>query len=845
MIGTTLSHYKIVEEIRRGGMGEVYRAWDTQLNRELAIKVLPKTLITSDPDSRKRFVQEAKATAALEHPYIATIFEIAEVDGVTFIAMELIRGCELTDLIFAGSLDPETIVEYALEMSEALAFAHDKGIIHRDLKPANVMVTDEGHIKIIDFGLAKLTQPLPVFDEFGDDTAERAPSRSDVVKGTLSYMAPEQARGLPLDHRCDIFAFGVLLHEMLSGKNPFVRESTLETAHAIIHLPPAELSKSVRPDVASRLQPILDRCLKKEAAERYENTRELTQELKRARIQIESSTYERFVVKPQRAKRMGVAAALAAVALLFATILWPRDQTIAVLPWGDEAVIGATNLSQLTPLAVSDRLRDFVGLEVTPFSISRTFLWDEDPAVVAEQLNVEWIVRAELAQSSSGMTATVRLMTSAGDARGWPQEFSTETSEALDLADVVATSIADSLGAREADDRHTPTNNVARESYLEGRSYLWGWDVEQDHALAADAFRNSIAAEENFAEAHAGLALALWELYLGAGDRTLVARSVAEAERAVMLDPEIAETHLALGVVLLGRGQTVDAEASFQRALALAPADDAVVRLIADTYEKRGRLDDAEAMYQSAIDLRPGYWGNYRDKGEFYLYTKTDELDAARPLFREVIRLRPKSDVGYNNLAAVHLMSGEMEQAEPLLQVAIGIDPDGPAYNNLGVVYYSMGRFTEAREQFRRAIEISGVEDPTYLTGLADTYRQLNLDSDAKEYYARAEELWRQQLEVNPNDNRARAIRSAGLASLERCDEATAEAARAAPPESDLPEVDHIVAIAYSICGDREATLHHLERAIRGGAILNLENDPDLKPYLDDPILAEVLGDRS
>ena len=456
-----------------------------------------------------------------------------------------------------------------------------------------------------------------------------------------------------------------------------------------------------------------------------------------------------------------------------------------------------------------------------------------------------------MAEGASGLTATVSLMTSDGDARGWPRELTTGTPvtldnpDALDLADIIATSIADSLGAREGDDRYTPTSNVARENYLEGRSYLWGWEVEQDHALAADAFRRSLDAEKNFAGAHAGLALTLWELYVDSGDPTLVARSVAEAERAVMLDPEIAETHLALGVVLLGRGQAVDAKASFQRALALAPADDAVVRLIAETYEERGRLDDAETMYQSAIDLRPGYWGNYRDKGEFYLYTKTDHLDAAKPLFREVIRLRPKSDVGYNSLAAVHLMAGEMEQAEPLLQAAIGIHPDGPAYNNLGVVYYSMGQFTDALEQFRKAIETSGLEDPHYVTGLADTYRQLDLNATAKEYYRRADELWRRQLEVNPRDNRVRAMLSAGLASLERCDEATEEASRATPPESDIPEVDYIVAIAYSICGDREATLHHLERAIRGGAIINIENDRDLKPYLDDPVLADALGHRS
>ncbi len=844
MIGKTFSHYKIVEEIRRGGMGEVYRGWDTLLNREVAIKVLPATIESSDPNSRSRFIQEAKATAALEHPYIATIFEIGESEGVAFIAMELIRGRELTDLIFEGSLEPDVIVEYALEISEALAFAHEKGVVHRDLKPPNIMVTDEGHIKIIDFGLAKLTQPLPVFDEFGDDTAERAPSQSGVVKGTLSYMAPEQARGLPLDHRCDIFSFGVVLQEMVSGKNPFVCESTLETAHAIIHSPPAKLPQSVHPDVASRLQPILDSCLEKEADQRYEDTRSLVQDLKQVRVAIGSTTYDRFVAKPKRDRRWRIAAAsLAVVAILF-VVLWPRTETIAILPWSDETLSGTANAGQLAPLALNDRLRDFTGVAVTPFSISRTFPWNEDPSVVAEQLDVEWIVRAELAQGPEGLSATVSLLTSAGEARGWPRVLSVESGHVLELADVVAASIADSLGATPTANRAIP-DNVAREHYLEGRSLLWGWDVEQDYELAVEEFRRSIAAEENFAEAHAGLALAQWYLYQESGDARLVARSVAEAERAVTLEPEIAETHLALGVVQLGRGQAVDAEASFERALELAPADDAVVRQIADTYEQLGRLEDAEAMFQNAIELRPGYWGNYRAKGAFYLYAKTDELDAAKPLFRKVIELRPTSDIGYNDLAAVHLMSGELDQAEPLLQAAIGISANGPAYNNLGVVYYTTGRFTEALEQFRKAIETSGFEDPTYVTGLADTYRQLDLNADARVYYERADRMLRQELDVNPSDDRVRAMLSAGLAGLDRCDEALDEASRAAPLDGERAELSYIVAITYSICGDREKTLHHIKRAIQGGAVFDVETNPDLKQYLDDPELEDVLVQRS
>lgn len=819
----------------------MYRAWDTRLNRELAIKVLLRTVESSDPNSRARFVQEAKATAALEHPYIATIFEIGVAEGVTFIAMELIRGRELTDLISEESLQADAVVDYALEMAEALAFAHDKGIVHRDLKPANVMVTEEGHIKIIDFGLAKLTQPLPVFDEFSDDTAERAPSHSGALTGTLSYMAPEQARGLPLDRRCDIFSFGVVLQEMLTGNNPFRRGSNIETAHAIIHSEHPKLSESVHPNVARQLQPIVDRCLQKDPDERYQDSRALVQDLKQVRIQIGSSTYKRFVKKPKRARHGSVMMASAAVALVLVVLLWPRPETVAILGWRADALSADTNAGQLAPLAVTDRLRDFEGLEVTPFSISRSFPWDEDPANVVDQLDVDWVVRAELARSAEGLSAQVSLSTSRGVASGWPREIVAPSGDVLDLADVVAESIADSLGASRVTIASSGSD-IAREHYLAGRSFLWGWDVDQDYEKAVDAFQRAVDADESFAEAHAGLALSLWHLYRLSGDASFVNGAVSEAEQAVTLDPELAETHLALGVVQLGRGQAVEAQASFQRALELAPADDATVRQIADTYEQLGRLDAAEAMYQRAIELRPGYWGNYRDKGELYLFRKTNELERAKPLFREVIRLRPNSDIGYNNLAAAHLMSGELEQAEPLLQAAIGLNPSGPAYNNLGIVYYSTGRFEAALAQFRRAIEISGFEDPTYVTGLADTYRQLGLDAEARHYYRLADESLRRQLEVNPNDDQARAILSAGLAALDRCDEAFEEASRAAPPDGELAYVDYIVAITYAVCGDRDKTLHHMERAIRGGAIFDVETNPDLKPYLDDPALADALA---
>lgn len=236
MIDKTLSHYEILEEISRGGMGVVYRARDVKLNRDVALKVLRSDLVVDD-ERKRRFVQEAQAAAALKHPNIAVVYEIDDVDDVTFIAMELIEGQNLGDLLARGRLPLSRALALLVEIADALSRAHEKGIVHRDLKPANIMVTEDGHAKIIDFGLAKLLEPP------GDASSKmptavkikRGDTRDGQVMGTLSYMSPEQARGQTVDHRTDIFSFGIVLHEMLTGELPFKAASSAEMPHAIIH----------------------------------------------------------------------------------------------------------------------------------------------------------------------------------------------------------------------------------------------------------------------------------------------------------------------------------------------------------------------------------------------------------------------------------------------------------------------------------------------------------------------------------------------------------------------------------------------------------------------------------
>jgi serine/threonine protein kinase len=291
MIGRILSHYKVLEELSRGGMGIVYRALDVKLDRELALKVLPPELV-ADPERKRRFVQEAKAAAKLNHPHIGMVFEIDDADGVTFIAMELIEGEKLKDTISKDRLPLSRVLELVTEVAEGMARAHDKGIVHRDLKPANIMVTEDGHAKIIDFGLAKLVEPLV---EAGShlETLTWGETDSGKVMGTVSYMSPEQARGRKVDHRSDIFAFGSVMHELLTGQLPFAGKSGIEILNAILSKPNPRITDQdpeMPEQSAFEMQHILDKCLAKDQAERYQTFRDVIIDLRAAHRRLESGS---------------------------------------------------------------------------------------------------------------------------------------------------------------------------------------------------------------------------------------------------------------------------------------------------------------------------------------------------------------------------------------------------------------------------------------------------------------------------------------------------------------------------------------------------------------------------
>src|SRR3972149_5065039 len=285
MLGSTVSHYKILEKIGEGGMGEVYLAEDTKLKRRVSLKFLPEELTRND-ERKQRFVQEARAAAAIQHPHIAAVYDVDEADGRTFIAMEYVPGESLRKTIESGKLDFRRSLELGFQIADGLAKAHEKGVVHRDVKPDNVLISEDGYAKIIDFGLAKLLEPIVPSTEDSGDMETRLKTRDGLVMGTVSYMSPEQARGETIDARSDIFSFGVLFYEMISGRSPFQKKSVAESLSAVLHETPPALSSST--ELPPAVRRVLRKALAKNVSERYQSIKDVAIDLQEIRDETRS-----------------------------------------------------------------------------------------------------------------------------------------------------------------------------------------------------------------------------------------------------------------------------------------------------------------------------------------------------------------------------------------------------------------------------------------------------------------------------------------------------------------------------------------------------------------------------
>lgn len=813
--------YTIVDEVGSGGMGRVYKAVDQKLGTAVALKLIPPEQLAR-PSSLERFRRELVLARQVTHSNVCRVHDLGEVDDLHYLSMEYVDGQNLRDWVQAvGRLSPQQTVSVGRQICAGLTAIHRQDIVHRDLKPTNIMLDRSGRVVVMDFGLAYHPRE------------DQVTARGEVL-GTLAYLAPEQARGQPPERASDIYSLGLILFEMLTGRRapgdglslPLALRDRSETCPA-----PSRFASEVPPS----LDRLVLRCLAREPGKRFGSV----EEVDRALTQVEASSRPPGeLLLSGRTAKLGALVALLVVGAILLVVERPSEPgDLALMRFGYRGPGQYSYLRDLIPILLSRELRDTPDLALVPFETSRSFGGEENARSVAGQLGVGRVLRGEISIEEGRLRTALRLFDAAGERAVWSSSFDSRMADVVETAGEMAREIRGALGTRAGPAARGP-NAAGFEIYLEGKRALEGWDVERNHARAAEAFSRAIEADGRFAEAHAGLALALWKQYEETHQPHLVARALAAAERAQSLAPSLPEAHLALGAVQLGQGRSAEAASAFEKALQLAPADDAICRHIASAYVALGRNEEAEAFYQKAIDLRPGFWENYNFKGASCL--RTGKLEQAKALFRRVLELRPESDTGYNNLAAAHLLGGEFMEAEPLLRAALRIQPTPQVHNNLGFVYYATANYRSAADEFRAAIA-AGLDHAMPWEGLGDAYRQMGRRTEAGEAYAKAIELAGARLAVNPKDSEARALMAMSLAGAGRCQDAAREASRAAEEAPGSPTIHYYAAVAFTVCGNREAGVRHARGAIEAGGKVDVRTNPDLKILLDDPSIREQL----
>ncbi len=648
---TTLSHYRILGKLGAGGMGEVYLAEDTQLDRKVALKFLPAE-VALDRDRMERFVREAKAAAALNHPNIAHIYEIGASDGAHFIAMEFIDGETLSDKIHRQQTSIAKLLKYLTQVAEGLSKAHAAGIVHRDLKPDNIMITRDDYAKIVDFGLAKLSDLSPLADGRSSQVAT-APmpvhSMPGVIMGTVGYMSPEQAQAKSIDHRSDIFSFGCVLYEAATRRTPFIGGSSFEVLHKIIHEPAPAISDSNR-EAPAELQRIVRKCLAKEREKRYQSIGDVANDLAELVEALKVGTGERSVVTNSEptngtlstasAKspsttivnswgRPKLVAGIALVVLVIAlgVALYVRRgnaevtniNSIAVMPFVNErSDAGRADVEYLsdgmTETLISS-LSQLPNLSVRPRSAVFRYKGKEaDPQTVGKELNVQAILNGRIESRADELSLFVELVDVALNKVVWSQQYRRKQADLVSLQSEIALDVSTKLraklsGPEEAKvTKNYTTNPEAYQLYLRGRFY-WNKRTIESLKQAVDYYNQAIQKDPNYALAYAGLAetYVLFPVYTIALPQDSMPRAKAAASRALELDTAVAEAHTALGYYFMHfEFDPVAAEKEFRRAIELNPSYARAYQWLAfDVLMITKRFDEAVSLSKRAEELDP------------------------------------------------------------------------------------------------------------------------------------------------------------------------------------------------------------------------------------------------
>lgn len=844
--GVTISHYTILEKLGEGGMGTVYKALDSRLNRPVALKFLSPHL-TLDSQSKARFEQEARTASSLDHPNISVIHEIGNTeDGRSFICMGFYDGETLKEKIERNALDLETAIDITLQISKGLERAHEAGIIHRDIKPANILLTVRNEVKIVDFGLAKLMNEAGI-------------TETDRSVGTLAYMSPEQLQGKKVDHRTDLFSLGIIMYEMLTGRRPFFEEHYAALMYSVVNTEPPPPS-ILNPSVPKVLEEIILKLIEKNPDQRFGSATELIRQLERAnqteqpKAVMKSGSLRSLIRQPKMMFSL----------LLFVLILTtlsvpttrdsifefagftavPEDIHMVVLPIlnvGDDPVNKAFN----------DGLVELLTSSLTMLQPQQVSYWVVSASEVRER-NVqsaqdalrEFNATLALYGSTQRLPDRVRLTLNLVETKTSRQISSRVLTVPLDslprLQDDAVTTLADMLNINDSFsgtlDPYTglTANPKSFELYIEGRGYLQNYQDPENISRAISLFEDAIRLDPGYTLAYAGMGEASWRMYNETRLPEWVEKARANSRKAMESDRVHPTVYITDGMIRNGTGEYDAAVNSYRRALELDPVNADAHLGLSSAHEQLGNTEEAEEILKRAIRLRQSYWAGYNQLGDFYL--NQGRFSEAIPPFEKVIELVPNSSWGYINLGVAYYYLEEYQKTIELLNRAVDIEPIYSVYSNLGTLYFYQSNFEESAKMFENALRIR--DQDHYIWGyFASASEWSGRDSSTvNELYRKALEMAAEAKEVNPRDAELLVAIAGYQTALGHFDDARKNLDNALRIAPDNFFVTGTAGKVFELLRERNRALSLITDALeKGYAWSEIEGDPYLSKFRNDP----------
>ncbi len=833
-------------------MGEVYLAEETSLGHKVALKFLSAGR-AAEPESRKRFIHEAKAQAMVVHPNVATFHGVGHEGDKVFIVMEYIEGQKLSERAGTEKLSLPDIMDLAVQIGEGLQAAHACGVIHRDINPSNILVTARKTAKITDFGLAKWKGASTI-------------TRTGLQMGTDHYMSPEQVDGRTPDMRTDIFSFGVVMYELICARPPFEGTNRESIFYEILYTQPQPMARYCR-GVPQGLEQVVSKCLAKKPEERYQSAADLVADLKAIKRKVDSGevnfklernvrwTFARFF-RSKSFPLAGVGIVLSGL-LLFPGIrntlktflgipTVALTENLVILPFtnvgGDPANQALCNgLGEVVNSQLSQIEKWQTSLRVVPVSDVRN-----NKVYTAERarkiFGATLAVKGELERTDRGVRLTLELVDTKGKSlkplRSAAADYAMASITAVPewavrkLAEMLKIKLAPQANQTLA--KRGSSVSLASLPYLQGRGYLQYSENPENLDMAVARFTQALSDDPLNALVYAGLGDVYWRKYQATGNRRWAQFAEENCNRAIQLDEQLVPAHLSLGVIYAGNNRYPNAIGEFQKVLKFDSLNVEAYRGLADAYQALRDSSRAESTYQRAIKVRPNYPVGYNDLGVFYYRRGEFEKSAAQS--DQVVKLSPENYKAYNGLGAVYILLGRPSEAKEKFLRSVEIEPNRQAYSNLGYLYFSVaGRYTDAARMYEKARDM---DSSNYLVwgNLASAYYwALGERAKAHPVFERAVRLAEEKLRTNPRDPILLSDLAEYYAMLGREGSALPVLEQSLTLAPDNPIVMAQAGRTYEELGRRERALEWIGRALENGyPFKEVEQSPTLKKLRED-----------